>query len=199
MNAVAGLFGDYGIIIIPVLIFLGRIIDVSIGTVRIIFISKGLRILASILGFFEVLIWLIAIREIMANLDNPINFIAYAAGFGAGNYVGISIEHKISIGTLMIRIITQCDAALLVNCLRERGYGVTCVDAQGATGDVKVIFTVIRRAELDIVRSIIHEFNPKAFYTIEEVKYVTEHNPALIENRMYGLRRWITGLLTKRK
>ncbi|MDX9701858.1 MAG: DUF2179 domain-containing protein [Candidatus Auribacterota bacterium] len=199
MNAVASLFGDYAIIVIPVLIFLARIIDVSIGTIRIIFISKGLRIMASVLGFFEVLIWLIAMREIMANLNNPINFVAYAAGFGAGNYFGISIERKLSIGVLMIRIITQQSATQLVSYLRDHGYGVTSIDAQGSLGPVKVVFTVIRRSELDTVRKIILRFNPKAFYTIEDVKYVSEHNPAMVDARINIFRKWLSNISIKRK
>ena len=87
-----------------VLIFLARICDVSIGTMRIIFVSKGKRNIAPILGFFEVLIWITAISKIMENLDNYVNFIAYAAGFATGNFVGMIIEEKLAMGILMIRV-----------------------------------------------------------------------------------------------
>lgn len=199
MDFLKDFFAQYSIIIIPVLIFCARIIDVTFGTVRIIFISRGLRMLASILGFLEVIIWLSAIRAIMANLDSPVNFIAYGAGFAVGNYVGISIENKISIGTVMIRIITQQDAKMLIRYLREHGFGVTCANAQGGTGPVQVVFSVIPRSQVDTMRDIIRRFNPKAFYTIEDVRYVTENYPSLADNRLNRARKLFNGLTLKRK
>ena len=93
-------------VLIPVLICLARIVDVSIGTLRIIFVSKGMRGIAPILGFFEVIIWLVAIGQIFQNLSNWVNYIAYGAGFAMGNFVGIYIEGKISLGYTLVRIIT---------------------------------------------------------------------------------------------
>lgn len=165
---------DINLVIIPVLIFLARVIDVSMGTLRIIFISRGIRILAACLGFFEVLIWLLAISQIMKNLSNPVNYIAYAAGFGMGNFVGISIEQKLSLGNLMIRVIVRNSAAALVEYLHGQGYGVTSVDAQGTTGPVKIIFTVVPRRCLKNVTESIKNFNPQAFYTIEDIRFAVE-------------------------
>lgn len=108
-------FTLYGI---PVLIALARITDVSIGTLRIIFVSKGLRLWAPILGFFEVSIWLLAISKVMANLTNPINYIAYAVGFSLGNYIGMFIESRLAIGMVVVRIITKRDSHILVAALR---------------------------------------------------------------------------------
>jgi uncharacterized protein YebE (UPF0316 family) len=88
--------GVYTWIVLPVLIFVARITDVSLGTVRVIFVSRGLKYLAPLVGFFEVLIWLLAIGQIMKNLSNPVCYIAYAAGFGMGNYVGIRIAEKLA-------------------------------------------------------------------------------------------------------
>jgi len=135
-------------VIIPILICLARIIDVSIGTVRIIFVSKGMKYLAPLLGFFEVLIWLLAIGQIMQNLSNPLNYIAYATGFAMGNYVGIILENKIAMGIVSIRVITRLEASDLVNHLRERGLTVTSIDAEGNHGAVKVFFTIAKRKNL---------------------------------------------------
>ena len=85
-------------VILPLLIFCARITDVSIGTVRIVFIAKGMRLWAPVLGFFEVLIWLVAISQIIKNLTNPVTFVAFASGFAMGNYVGLLIEHKLAMG-----------------------------------------------------------------------------------------------------
>ncbi|MCF7908600.1 MAG: DUF2179 domain-containing protein [Candidatus Omnitrophica bacterium] len=163
-------------ILIPFLIFLARIIDVTIGTIRIIFVSRGIRFLSAVLGFFEVLIWLIAITQIMKNLSSVSHYIAYAAGFGMGNFVGISIERRILMGNLMIQIVTKKDAVDLVQFMSKQGYGVTSINAQGKDGPVKVIFSVVKRKNLKRVIQIIKKFNPNAFYTIEDMQFVTENN-----------------------
>jgi len=161
-------------ILLPLLIFIARVADVSLGTVRVIFITRGLKYLAPIVGFFEILIWLLAIGQIMRNLSNPVCYIAYAGGFATGNYVGIWIAEKLSLGVVLIRVITSKDASELLEYLKSADYGVTSVDAQGLAGKVQVVFTIVRRREVASVVNLIKQFNPKAFYTIEEVGFVEE-------------------------
>lgn len=160
--------------IMPLLIFLARICDVSIGTMRIIFVSKGKRNIAPILGFFEVLIWITAISKIMENLHHYINFVAYAAGFATGNYVGMIIEEKLAMGILMIRVFARERGLELVEKLNVRGFGATVVEAHGARENVDLIYSIVKRNELQNVLDIIMHFNPDSFYTIEEVKAVNE-------------------------
>lgn len=167
----------YTLIILPLLIFLARIGDVSIGTIRVIFIARGYKFIAPVLGFFEILIWLSAIRQIMMNITTPLYYIAYAGGFSAGTFVGMLIEEKLSIGNVMIRIITRKDAAELVKNLRQADYIVTSLDAEGNTSKVKVIFTVVDRHDVAKVVDIIKHFNPQAFYTIEDIRFVAEKLP----------------------
>jgi uncharacterized protein YebE (UPF0316 family) len=164
----------FSYVLMPLLIFLARICDVSIGTMRIIFVSKGKRNIAPILGFFEVLIWITAISKIMQNLDNYINYIAYAAGFATGNFVGMIIEEKLAMGIMMIRVFANEKGHELVQILNVRGYGATAVEAFGARGKVHLIYTIVQRNELANVLNIVTRFNPKAFYTIEDVKAVNE-------------------------
>ncbi len=161
-------------IVMPLLIFLARICDVSIGTLRIIFVSKGKRNIAPILGFFEVLIWITAISKIMENLDNYINFVAYAAGFATGNFVGMIIEEKLAMGILMIRIFAYERGNELVQTLNARGFGATVVEAHGARENIDLIYSIVKRNELANVLDVISLINPKAFYTIEDVKAVNE-------------------------
>ncbi len=161
-------------VVLPILIFLARVGDVSIGTIRLIFISRGYRLVAPLLGFLEVLIWLLAIRQIMQNLANPACFIGYAGGFAVGTYAGMVLEARLAMGTLLIRLITRKDARELIDHLREGGYGVTVVDAEGSSGNVHIIFTVIQRVDLDEVVKILRRFNPKAFYTVEDIRSVSE-------------------------
>lgn len=164
----------FSYVLLPLLIFLARICDVSIGTLRIIFISKGKKSIAPILGFFEVLIWIIAISKIMQNLDNYVNYVAYAAGFATGNYIGMIIEERLAMGIQMIRIFIKESGQELVQLLNRKGYGATTVEAHGAKEKVYIIYSIIQRNELENVLGIIDRFNPKAFYTIEDVKGVNE-------------------------
>jgi uncharacterized protein YebE (UPF0316 family) len=157
-------------LILPLLILIARVCDVTIGTIRIIFVSKGKKKLASLLGFFEVLIWLVAIGQIMKNLNNPVCYIGYACGFSLGNFMGITVEEKLAMGNLIVRIFTSVNADTLVNSLTIAGFGVTMMDGRGSVGPVNVIYTLIKRCDLPEVDRIIKDFNPKAFYCIEEVK-----------------------------
>lgn len=159
-------------IVLPLFIFLARIVDVSLGTLRIIFVTKGMRHIAPLVGFVEVLIWIIAISRIMQNLDNWLCYIAYAAGFASGNFMGMIIEEKLAIGHEMVRVITRKDATNLINELRENGYGVTSVKAEGIDGEVAVIYLIVRRSMIKDVLGIINRNNPRALYTVEAIKYV---------------------------
>ncbi|MBN1957710.1 MAG: DUF2179 domain-containing protein [Desulfuromonadales bacterium] len=165
---------SYAIFLLPLLVFLARVTDVSIGTLRIIFVAKGLKYLAALLGFFESLIWLLAVVQVMQNLTSWQTYIAFALGFAAGNFVGVAIEERLALGNLLIRVITRQEADDLVHVLWDAGYGVTSVDAQGETGPVKLIFTIAKRKNLAKILSIIKKYNPNAFYTIEDMRYVKE-------------------------
>ncbi|NYT06293.1 MAG: DUF2179 domain-containing protein [Methanomicrobiales archaeon] len=155
---------------IPVLIFCARVADVTFGTMRIIFVSRGLRMLAPVLAFFEILIWLAAIGQVFANLTNIYNYLAYAGGFALGNYVGILVEEKLAMGIALVRIITQFDASELLEKLKSTGFGTTVIDGHGKHGQVKLIFVVVKRKDLPAVLGLVNTFNPHSFYTIEDVR-----------------------------
>ena len=187
----------FAYVILPIMIFCARIVDVTMGTIRVIFISKGIRYLAPVIGFFEVIIWLLAIGQVMNNLTNAVSYIAYGAGFAAGTYIGMYIEEKISLGLTSVRIITKRDPQELMKYLRSHNYGVTTVDGEGATGRVKMIFTIIRRQDLAHVVGIIQQFHPNAFYSVEEVKSVAEG--VFPEKPSRGVFSWIDSLRFYRK
>jgi len=161
-------------VLLPVLIFLARVVDVSFGTIRIIFISRGQKFLAPLIGFFEILIWLVAIGKVMQNLSNVYCYIAYAGGFAAGNFAGMWIEEKLAMGTLIIRVITKKDASALIENLKSSGYGVTAVPAEGSSGRVHVVYSIINRSALKDVAAIVKRFNPQAFYSIEDVRFASK-------------------------
>lgn len=162
-------------VVLPLIIFLTRVLDVTLGTLRIIFISRGRKMLAPALGFIEVLIWITVVSQIVGGARNLAAYLAYAAGFAAGNYVGMWIEEKLAIGTLVVRIILAKEGKSLVDNLREAGFGVTYVDGHGATGGpVLLVYTVVLRRELEQVVAIIEETSPKSFFTVEELRSVRE-------------------------
>jgi uncharacterized protein YebE (UPF0316 family) len=161
-------------IILPALIFTARIFDVTLGTIRIVFVSRGKKFLAPVFGFFEVLIWLLAIGQIMKNLTNVFCYLAYAGGFATGNFVGLYLEEKLAMGILVIRVITGRDASEMIEYLREQGYGVTNVDAQGVSGKVNLIFMIIKRRQFRKVVEVIQRFHPQAFYSVEDVRHVSK-------------------------
>nr|HPI94132.1 DUF5698 domain-containing protein [Deltaproteobacteria bacterium] len=146
--------------------------------------------------FFEVLIWLMVIRQIFQQLDNPLCFVAYAAGFATGNFVGIIIENHLSIGRVIIRIITRREADELVAFLRTSGYGLTLIDAEGVTGPVKVIFTIVERSNIGHIVDMIKQYNPQAFYSVEDVRFVSE---AVTPHRLPASRRWFRFVSRMRK
>jgi uncharacterized protein YebE (UPF0316 family) len=158
-------------VILPLLIFLSRITDVSLGTVRLIFVSRGMKYLAPVVGFFEVLIWILVIGQIMQHLSNPICYVAYAGGFATGNFVGLLIAEKLSLGMVLIRVITPKEIGGLVDCLKQRRYGVTSIEGQGANGPVEIVFTIVARRDVPAVVELVKKFNPQAFYSIEEVDF----------------------------
>lgn len=161
-------------VLLPALIFFSRVMDVTIGTIRIVMVSKGHKIWAPILGFFEVLIWLVAITKIIENLDNWMCYIAYGLGFAAGNYVGLILEEKMALGIVKLQIITRKEASKLIENLKNAGYGITHHNAKGSNENVSIIYSIIKRSEIKKVEDIVKTTNPKAFYSIEDIKFVSE-------------------------
>jgi uncharacterized protein YebE (UPF0316 family) len=163
----------FSYLILPLSIFCLRICDVTLDTMRIIFMTKGFKNLAPIIGFFEILIWIVAISRTMQNLHNNwLCYIAYAGGFATGNYVGMLLDEKLAIGHEIIRIIAKINSGDLAGKLRAAGYGVTSVKAMGMEGEVDIIFVVVNRKNLKHAIEIIQAQNPTAFFTIENVHFV---------------------------
>ena len=186
----------FNLVVLPILIFLARICDVTMGTVRIIAVSRGRRIFASILGFFEVLIWITVISRVMRNMGNPICYIAYAGGFASGTYLGMLIEQRLAMGLLVVRVITQQDATPLIEAMHRRNFGVTSIPAQGRMGQVHLVFSVVNRSDLDEVLAIIRSFNPNAFYSVEDVRFASE---GVFPARGSAFRSQFLGLFARRK
>jgi len=161
-------------LIIPLGIFLARITDVSINTLRVMLMMNGRKVQASVLGFFESGIWLLAISQILQNLDHWLSYLAYAGGYATGVYVGLKLEERLAVGKVVVRIITASEPEGLVTALRQRGFGLTKVNAEGTRGPVKLIFTTIKRERMPQLEKLISEHEPGAFYSVEAVKFSTD-------------------------
>jgi len=181
-------------VFLPLFIFFARIIDVSIGTIRIMFISKGYKGKASILGFIEVLIWIVIVGQIFQNLDNWLNYVAFAGGFAAGNYIGIFIEERMKMGLQIFRIIINRDTDVLFEKLKESNFRATSVDGEGKFGPVKVIFTVAPRRRWQELADMITLYAPGSFYSVEDVRF-----SSLLEENLVDKQDLVTRMLKLKK
>lgn len=155
--------------LLPGIIFFAEAVVVTTATIRVIFISRGKRGLAAVLGFVEISIWLFAISHVMRNLDNPWCMLAFAAGFTLGNYLGVTLERRMALGKTGLRLFSRGDAVPLIRELRAMGFGVTSWRGQGSEGAVEVIQTVIPRRDQEMAEALIQRHDPDMFYIVEEI------------------------------
>ncbi|MCB2154229.1 DUF2179 domain-containing protein [bacterium] len=156
---------------VPVLVFIARIMDVSIGTVRIITVTKGHKALSAVLGFCEVTIWIFAVSAVIVNIRESLwTVFAYASGFSVGTLVGMVIEEKLAIGTQVIRIVNRTSEFDLSELLRQKGFMVTKVEAAGGLGPSELCFLVVPRKRTQSVLDVVEQNCPSAFITVEDVR-----------------------------
>lgn len=164
-----------GILGLCIKIFLVRIIDVSLGTVRTIITVKGRRVLASMVGFIEVFVWFLIVREAL-NTDETSLWIAisYSLGFATGTYIGSVLSDIFISGTLGLQVVTSNTDNKMVNVLRDNGYGVTVVDVRGKEEDKGkyMLFIEIDKKKLNSLKNLIKSLDANAFIVVNETKYV---------------------------
>ncbi|NBP70087.1 MAG: DUF2179 domain-containing protein [Cytophagia bacterium] len=184
----------FAYVILPLLIFLARIIDVSINTIRIIYVLGGRRLTATLLGFVESFVWLMAIRQIFQHLDNWASYIAYPAGFAMGIFVGMMIEERIAYGKVIVRIITRKEIDQLKEYLLTQSHRFTILKALGPDGDESVIFAVLERERLEELTTKLKEILPTAFYTVEKVNRASESGAVVQESTRWSIASWLKGV-----
>ncbi len=161
-------------LIIPLMIMFARICDVTIGTFRIILVSRGERLYASLAGFVEVFIWVVAVSQVLTNFGGLINYIAYAAGFAIGNYIGITLEKRLAMGMVVMRVISNKPADELIEHLKQEYHGVTSIAARGMSGEVRLVLSVVKRKDIPYFLKIVKNYNPKAYVSVEDVRHLSE-------------------------
>jgi uncharacterized protein YebE (UPF0316 family) len=154
------------------LIFILRVSDMTLDTLRVLFVMRGKKRVAWILGFVQSAIYILAIGRVLTQLGNPLNIIGYAAGFATGNVVGMIIEERIAIGHILLNIISPHRGSAIVSHLRESGYAVTELSGRGKDGMVSMINCSVLRKKMDKVQQLVYDIDPEAFITAEDVRTV---------------------------
>jgi len=163
------------ILLTGVAIFLARIVDVSLGTLRTISIIQGRSWVSFWLGFGEIIIWLWVISTVITQVKEiPVLAIFYAFGFASGNMVGIRIERWLAFGHIIIRVISTKHFKEMADTIRKAGYGVTTFQGEGMCGPVMELYIVCRRKNLRDVVQLAHSIEPDAFYITEQVGEVSK-------------------------
>jgi uncharacterized protein YebE (UPF0316 family) len=169
METITELFaGPWG----PLVIFMLRIVDVSLATTRMLLSVRGQRVAVPIIGFFEVLIWLFAAGSAIRYLNSPLHVFGYAGGFAAGTVVGLWVEEKLAFGLATVRIISAHGGVELADALRDEGFGVTEFSGEGREGKVEVVYTVAQRAQIKVIMRVVDLWDPDAFVTVEEPRAI---------------------------
>ena len=185
--------GVFSYLVLPLLIFCARIMDVSINTIRIIYVLGGRKAIATFLGFFESFIWLMAISQIFEHLDNWVCYIAYPGGFACGILVGMMIEERIAFGKVIVRIITSKDINELLAFLNAQEFRFTHVDTTGPNGQENLVFTVLPREQLEELLNKLKELIPTAFFTVEKVNRASD-NFLNVNNESRSVLSWLRGI-----
>lgn len=154
------------------LIFMLRVADMSLDTIRVLFVVRGKKAITWVLGFFQSLIFVIAISSVLTELDNVLNVIGYATGFATGNLVGMLIEQRLAIGHILVTIISSNRGAFIAERLRAGGYAVTEIPGRGRNGTVFELHASVQRKDVPNVETIVLEADPQAFITAEDVRPV---------------------------
>ncbi|MCB0748006.1 MAG: DUF2179 domain-containing protein [Ignavibacteriae bacterium] len=149
------------------LIALLRICDVSLGTIRTIFVVQSKKYHAALAGFFEVLIWIYAMSYIVDRMDNTLNLLGYATGFSLGTILGVTIEQKLGLGHLQVNLISREKSLNIAEALRASNHGVTLLPGSGANGEVSILFTIINKKNLNKIKNLVHKIDPEVFINIQ--------------------------------
>ncbi|HMU40914.1 MAG TPA: DUF2179 domain-containing protein [Pseudomonadota bacterium] len=150
-------------------VFLARVSDVSLGTLRVVMVTQGRRGRAALLGFLEVLIWVFAVSKVLGNLQKPMFAVAYAAGFACGNYVGLTLERWAAMGKQAVRVFSRRGEEL-ADRLRQQGFRVTVFHGMGRDGPVHMLYAETERRKMPCILSDARRIDPQCFYVVDDVR-----------------------------
>jgi uncharacterized protein YebE (UPF0316 family) len=168
MESVLPLLGGY------LFIFFARVMDMSLDVVRILMLTRDRRLLAAVIGFVEVTIFLVAISQVLTGgLTDPFKVIAYAGGFATGNYVGSLIDSRLALGYLTLQVFCDtCSHQSLCCTLRGEGFGVTSITGRGRDGERMILFVTVKRKDAGKALATLNKVHPEAFYNIYDARSI---------------------------
>lgn len=166
-------FDFFDFVFLPLMIFVARVSDVTLATVKLMFVVNNARKIAAFLGFFEALITILALSRIMQDASNMAAYVMYAAGFAAGTYIGMRIEEKLAYGSVVIRVISKKIPDSLLEYLASNQHRYSMVDANDQSGNTQILFTVCKRSRVSAFLKNLESTAPEALYTIEGLKQVS--------------------------
>lgn len=149
-----------------------RVVDMSLDTLRVLFVMRGRKPVVWVLGFLQATVFVVAITSVLSNLDNLLNIIGYAGGFATGNVLGMFLEEKLAYGHVLIRVISSRKSTAIAERLREAGYAVTEIAGRGRDGTVGILTVNVYRRKVAEVKNLALSIDPEAFITAEDIKPV---------------------------
>lgn len=176
------------VVILPVIILTARMVETSFKTLRLVYVAKGLKYLAAVIGMGEVAVWLLSTGLVITNLTNIFGILAYIVGYAIGTVVGIDIEERLKFGHVIVRIITRSHPEEMMQELREKGYGITKVVGQGSFGStVSILLVLVPRHGLDELVSTLNRNYPEAIFSIEDIRSLKENAPIFFKQGQNGM------------
>ena len=154
------------------LIFVLRVIGVTLATVRVLIMTRGKKLVAASIGFFEVMVYALAIGQVVNNLSNVWNLLGYSFGFAVGTLVGMWLEERLALGYATVRIVSKYKGQAVADAIREGGYGATVEWGQGRNGAVGLVTATVRRKEVEAVCALADQVDEDAFVTVEEARTI---------------------------
>lgn len=160
----------FEVLLTGLIIFLARVSDVSLGTLRMLMLVKGRRLPAATIGFFEALIYVNVLGRVLNQLDRWEYILVYSLGFAAGNYLGIFMEERMALGYAGVEIIVHSESDSLVQFLREKGFGVTVSEGWGKDGPKDILTVIVPRRQLTQLMSLVNDHDSKSFSIVMDAR-----------------------------
>lgn len=171
------------VFVAALLIFLARVLNITLATMRTLVMTRGLRVVSAVLGFFEALIFAVVISQVVQDLGNVWNLVSYSAGFAGGILVGLTIEQRLAMGYATLNIVSSHKAHEVAEAIRQAGFGATESWGHGSEGRVGLVRTVVNRREVSRISDVINKADPASFVTIEETRSVWRGHLGMMQTR----------------
>jgi uncharacterized protein YebE (UPF0316 family) len=172
---------NWEVVLTCFLIVIARVADVALGTLRTVFIVNDQRLIAWVIGFIEVLIWVVVVSKVVDDLsEKPVYAVCYALGFALGTYLGMTVERRLAVGEQVVRIFTH-NGRKLARIFRTAGFGVTLFDGEGMDGPIQLLFIEIPRRKVPRLKVWLEDLDPDCYYIIDDIRFAGPLHPTMLQ------------------